>query len=573
MNRLSALDALFLYLETPETPMHVGSVTIFQPQAPQADLFAQFRKHTAARLDLLPSYRRRLKPTPLGIDHPAWVIEDKPDLDYHIRHKAVPKPGSMAELRALVAELHALPLDRARPLWQYHLIEGLEGGAFAVYAKVHHAAMDGVAGQTTLGVVYDFSPDDERLPAARSAVSPDVEPSDAIELVSTAVVDFVRQGWRAVKSLPGAIGQLRSIAPNLSRDARFLFGYVRDMPRTPFNATISAERVYATCSLPLADVKALASSRRVTINDVVLALSAGGLRRYLIERAALPKKPLTAAVPASVRAFGDAKLNNQVFFSLCRLPTDVAAPLPRLAAAQAAAQEAKSLFADVKNFMTTDVSLPGAPIAVTALGRLWARARAANRLWPAYNVIVSNVPGPRRPLYCVGAPAKHYFPVSIAHHGCALNITVQSYCDSLDFGLVASRDVAPDAQRIADFIAEDFVGLRKADAELARPEAVETIAVASRSQPVGVHPPIAVGEPLATAPEGGEKREEERVTALSHHLEALGAATEALMRALEAEPASGNAKPAAAARRGARQRRVASMAWRRKGKAPADSAV
>ncbi|MBV9287122.1 MAG: wax ester/triacylglycerol synthase family O-acyltransferase [Hyphomicrobiales bacterium] len=574
MNRLSALDALFLYLETPETPMHVGSVTVFQPEKPQDDLFARFREHTAARLDLLPSYRRRLQATPLGIDHPAWLVEDKLDLDHHIRHKALPKPGSMTELRALVAELHALPLDRARPLWQYHFIEGLEGGAFAVYAKVHHAAMDGVAGQATLGVVYDFSPDDEHLATVRSPVSPDVEPSDAIELASTAVGDFIRQGWRAVKSLPGAAAALTRIAPNLSRDARFLFSYVKDTPRTPFNATISAARVYATCSLPLADVKALARSRGVTINDIVLALSAGGLRRYLIGRAALPKKPLTAAVPASVRAIGDAKLNNQVFFSLCRLPTDVAAPLPRLVAAQAAAQEAKSLFADVRNLMTTEISLPGAPIVVTALGRIWAGARAANYLWPAYNVIVSNVPGPPRPLYCIGAPATHYFPVSIPHHGCALNITVQSYCDSLDFGMVASRDIAPDAQRIADFIVEDFAALSKADAALVRPEAVETIAVAPRSLTVVAHPPIALlGEPLATAPAAPEKQEEERVSALSRDLDALGAAAEALMRNLEMDQASDTAAARAvpARTRVRRRKTAASGARRRKGKAPARS--
>jgi len=149
MKRLSALDALFLYMETPETPMHVASLTIFKPETPGGDLFARFRAHTAARLDLLPSYRRRLESTPLGLDHPVWVVDDKLDLDYHLRHAALPKPGGMAELRALVAQLHAIPLDRTRPLWEYTFIEGLEDGAFAVYVKVHHSAMDGVAGMAT----------------------------------------------------------------------------------------------------------------------------------------------------------------------------------------------------------------------------------------------------------------------------------------------------------------------------------------------------------------------------------------------------------------------------------------
>ena len=216
----------------------------------------------------------------------------------------------------------------------------------------------------------------------------------------------------------------------------------------------------------------------MTINDVVLALCAGALRRYLAEHAALPEKPLTAGVPASLRPLGNAQLNNQVVFTLSRLPTDVAEPLPRLAAAQAAGQEAKNLFADMRDLVTTDISILGAPLVVMGLTRLWAGARAANYLWPFFNTVISNVPGPRQTMYCVGAPATHYFPVSIPYHGCALNITVQSYLDQLDFGLIACSETVPDAQRIADFIVEDFAAMRKADAELSRPEAIETIAVA-----------------------------------------------------------------------------------------------
>ena len=215
MKRLSLLNALFLYMESPETPMHVASVTIFKPTAPRDDLFAQFREHIAGRLDLLPSSRRRLAPTPLGIDHPVWVTENNLDLDYHVRHQALPKPGGMEELRNLIGRLHAVPLDRSRPLWEYHFIEGLEGGAFAVYVKVHHSTMDGLAGMATLGVTYDFAPGAEHEIARERIVPPDDGPSDAIELTSTAVGDFVRQGWRAVKSIcRGWFGPLRKIAPN-----------------------------------------------------------------------------------------------------------------------------------------------------------------------------------------------------------------------------------------------------------------------------------------------------------------------------------------------------------------------
>ncbi|RBP05682.1 diacylglycerol O-acyltransferase [Roseiarcus fermentans] len=531
MKRLSALDALFLYMETPETPMHVASLTIFKPEAPSDDLFARFRAHTAARLDLLPSYRRRLESTPLGLDHPVWV-DDQPDLDYHIRHAALPKPGGMEELRALVAQLHAVPLDRTRPLWEYTFIEGLEDGAFAVYVKVHHSAMDGVAGMATIGVIYDFAPQSGEERAPRRLVSPDPEPVDGIEIASTAIGDFVRQGFRAVASLPSVARALTKTAPNFVRDAKFLYSYVKDMPRTPFNAAISGHRVFATASLPFAEIRAVARSRGATVNDVVLALTSGALRRYLSERGALPEKPLTAGVPASVRPRGDAQLNNQVIFTVSKLPTDVAEPLPRLAAAKAAGEEAKALFSDLREFVTTNVSIIGAPLAIMGIARLWAGARAANYVWPFFNLVVSNVPGPREPFYCVGAKATHYFPISIPFHGGALNLTVQSYLDTLDFGLIACSETVPDAQRIADLIVEDFAALRAADAEAARPDFVTSIAVALAAKPPATHQPIALGE---AKPERAAAHE--RKSPLGREIDGLAQATEALRRRLESRDA------------------------------------
>jgi WS/DGAT/MGAT family acyltransferase len=522
MKRLSLIDALFLYMETPETPMHVAGVMIFKPASPQDDLLARFRDHVAARLDLLPSYRRRLESTPLGIDHPVWVVEDKIDLAYHIRHAALPKPGGMEELRALVAQLHAIPLDRARPLWEHHFIEGLEGGAFAVYSKFHHSMMDGMAGMATLGLIYDFEPGGEHENLPGRMAPPDVEPSDVIELTSTAVGDFIRQGWRAVKSLPGVAKALRTVAPHFGRDARFLYSYMKEMPRTPFNRMISSHRVYATSSLSLPKVKAFAKSRGVTINDVVVALCAGALRRYLVEHEALPHKPLTAGVPVSVRPPGDAQLNNQVMFTLSHLPTDVAEPLPRLAAAQAAGKEAKNLFADMRDLVTTDVSILGAPLVVIGLTRLWVGARAANYLRPVFNTLVSNVPGPRQTVYCVGAPAIHYFPVSIPYHGCALNMTVHSYLDQLDFGLIACSEAVPDVQRIADFVVEDFDAMREAASNSSRPE---TIAVA-KPAPAAAHKPIELAEANAHP----QVRQGEIVSGLRQQIDALGEATEVLLR-------------------------------------------
>jgi diacylglycerol O-acyltransferase / wax synthase len=538
MNRLSLVDSLFLYLETPQTPMNIASLTIFTPALPQTDLFARFHEHTAARLDLLPSYRRRLEMTPLGLDHPVWVTEDSIDLDHHIRHNVLPKPGTMEQLRACVAELHAVPLDRARPLWEYHLIEGLEHGAFAVYIKMHHCDMDGIAGMSTLDVVYDFSPDGGPAPLRHKAVGPSGEPADFLELTSTAIADFLRQGYRAVTSLPGAARTLAKAAPHFTRDARFLLSYATQMPRTPFNVAISPHRVYATCSLPLAEVKRIAKSRGATINDVVLALSAGALRRYLIDHHALPNAPLIAGVPASLRAPGDATLNNQVMFSLSRLPTDVSDPLQRLAAARSAGQEAKGLFADVRDLLTTDISIVGAPLVITALGRLMAGTRAYNVVRPFFNVVVSNVPGPREPMYCAGAPARHYFPMSIPFHGCALNITVQSYLDQLDFGLIACSETVPDAQRIADYLAEDFEALRKADEASSRSDVIGATALSAPRAPASGQE---AARPDGPGAKGGSSKAEPE-SALARNIEALGRATEAMSRKLK-EQAVGSVSP------------------------------
>jgi WS/DGAT/MGAT family acyltransferase len=264
----------------------------------------------------------------------------------------------------------------------------------------------------------------------------------------------------------------------VAKDARHFLPYLRGTPRTPFNVAISGERILALCSLPLHEVKALAKAKGATVNDVVMAVCAGAIRRYLLERAALPDLPLVAAVPASVRPIGDATINNQVMFTLARLPTNVSAPLPRLVAASAAGREAKTLFADVKDLLTTDFSIPGAPLVISGIARLMAATRVANVLPWSFNVLISNVPGPRTPMYCVGSEAVHYYPLSVPFHGCALNITVLSYLDRLEFGLTACRKTVPDAQTLADYIGEDFHALCEAATALARPDAVAMIEIA-----------------------------------------------------------------------------------------------
>ena len=498
MDRLSALDAGFLYLETPDTPMHVGSLTIFASAAAARDkVFERFREHTAARLDLLPSYRRRLEMTPLGLDHPVWVDEDNLDLDYHLRHLTLPRPGTMEQLRALVARLHAIPLDRTRPLWQYHLIEGLEGGGFAVYVKVHHADMDGVAAMATVDVIFDFATDPPPIHVFSNKISSGTDRPDFLELLGTANANFLRQWLRVGRSLPKMARAVAKVGQNLPRDVRLLLKYARTTPRTLFNVAISNQRAYGTVSLSLSEAKTVGKARHATINDVVLSLCAGALRRYLSERQALPQAALLAAVPVSLRLPGDSRLNNQTVFTLCRLATDIPDALARLSMTCVASQGAKTLFAEVKDALTTELSLYGAPIVVTGLAQLMAMTRAANVLPVMYNVVISNVPGPRKPIYCNGAPAQHYFPLSIPYHGCALNITVQSYLDNLEFGLTACRATVPDVQVIADYLAEEFEALKRACEAIDRPDAVEIIEIAAPA--VSARTPRVAAKRAATA--------------------------------------------------------------------------
>lgn len=478
MNRLSGLDAAFLYLETPETPMNIGSVTIFAPTTASRDtIFQRFRDHTVARLDLLPSYRRRLQMTPFGIDHPVWVEEEDLDLDYHIRRRALPHPGSIEQLRSLVAELHMVPLDRARPLWQYHLIEGLKGGGFAVYAKVHHANMDGVSGIATVSVIYDFSPDPPPVPATKARGR--ARKASFLQLIGNALRDFVGQDLRLVRAAPRFAVALARVAGRAARTFRLLPDSMRLSPKTPFNVSISSERSYGTASISLTDVKRIAKTRNTTVNEVVLAICAGALRRYLSARKALPPEPLIAAVPVSLREPGHMELNNQVAAVLCSLATDVADPLQRLALIAASAEDSKQRFFDIRDIWPLDISFFGAPILATGLARLAASTGILSMLPNVMNLWISSIPGPQQPMYCAGARALHYFPVSIPYHGLALEITSQSYLDDIEFGLTACRATVPDVQVIADDLMQELAVLQRAIDAVSKAGAVEVIDIAA----------------------------------------------------------------------------------------------
>ena len=314
MQQLSGLDTAFLNLETAAVPLHVGSVSIIAATAEDGTPvgYDQIAATLQARLHLLPPFRWKLAQVPLGLDHPYWVDDPDFDLEFHLRENALPAPGTDAQLAELVARIHARKLDRARPLWEMHVISGLASGDVAVYTKMHHAAIDGVSGAEIMTVLLDLAPTPAGVvPHDRTGPAPVPVPRRR-EVLGRAGLNLVRLPLRVAETatrtavaLPYLGGMVRGALPGLRGDG------LLDRPRlqappTPFNATLSAHRRFAYGSLPLADIKKVKNASGMTVNDVVMALCAGAVRRYLLDAGALPEAPLQAMVPISVRGQGKA---------------------------------------------------------------------------------------------------------------------------------------------------------------------------------------------------------------------------------------------------------------------------
>ena len=444
---LSGLDAGFLYLEAAGTPMHVGSVMLLR--APKRRAYDFHRAIVALMRERMPEavpLRRVLQDAPLELGHPHWIESPGVDLDRHIEKRQLAAPGSPAQLWRLIAELHAEPLPRDRPLWQFVVIEGLESGEVALYSKIHHALLDGQGGIALAQVLLDVHPTKRGLgPAGASAAPPPKSKRPAKKSVGASAQGFAR----IVRDLPA----LLKAATDAARGAGSLLGKLRDSvmlaPRTPFNAQVGPQRSYAVTSLPLDAVKRIAHHFDTSLNDVVLTLCASTLREYLLRRKLLPKETLVAAMPISLRASGDASVNNQVSMVQCALRTDIADPAERLQAIAAATGSLKRQVSSVRNFIPTDFPGFAAPIWAPGLSWLWAHSGIVERLPPLANLVVSNVPGPPMTLYMAGAKIVHYYPVSIVTHGLGLNITVNSYAGWLEFGVIAGKEIAPKVATIA----------------------------------------------------------------------------------------------------------------------------
>jgi diacylglycerol O-acyltransferase len=488
MKQLTGMDASFLYMETGAQFGHVSSVSVYKrpPGQPNYDPLSAWRAQLVSRLHLLEPLTRRLRMVPFGLDHPYWVEDPNFDLDFHVRQTAIAPPGTDQQLADVTARIVGRPLDRNRPLWESYVIEGLAGKRFAILTKVHHSTVDGASGAELLTMMLDTDPGGDVIEPGELPVGERL-PTD-VEMVGRAAGNLVRKPGRALllgartardigkatrnpalvaaanqlrSGLRGPLGSLLNIGRSREERGEAVGALPTRAPQTPFNAAISPHRRLALRSLPLADVKELKNAVGATVNDVVMAMCAGGLRTWLEVHDALPDEPLVAMVPVSVRTGEEVeRWTNRVSALFAVIPTDEPDPLTRLAKMHQAMVGAKQLFDAVPAEQLTEfAAFPPPAVFAQAMRTV---TRLTTRFGSPVNLVISNVPGPRETLYSAGAELEHYYPVSTIVDGQGLNITVQSYRDTLDIGLVACRELVPDVWDLAQYMVDDLAAMSKA---------------------------------------------------------------------------------------------------------------
>lgn len=466
MQRLSGLDASFLYLETPTSHMHVAMTGIYDTSTmPGGYSFEAFRNHIRERLHLVPLFTRRLVEVPFQLHHPVWVEDPNFDLDYHVRRIAVPAPGGRRELAEIAAQIASIPLDRNHPLWESWVIEGVKQNRVGFVCKVHHAAIDGAAGAEIMTALYDL----EAVPPPRPApelAEPEQVPTD-LELVTHALRSRVRRIPGMVPLLGRTLQSVNNIVQN-RRDPEGKVGAVPlTAPRTPWNAAIGPQRRVAFARVGLEEAKAVKDAFGVKLNDVVLAIVAGALREYLERRGdGVPLDPLLAVCPVSVRTEDEVgEGGNRVSAMFTSLATDIDDPAERLRQIATNTEGAKSEHNALGARMLTDWGEFAAPRTFGLASRLYSSMNLADRHRPIHNLVISNVPGPPFPLYLAGAELVAAYPMGPIMEGAGLNATVLSYRYSIDFGFMVDRDLVPDIWDLAAAVSTAFDKLQEAAAK------------------------------------------------------------------------------------------------------------
>jgi diacylglycerol O-acyltransferase / wax synthase len=448
MKTVSGLDGTFLHNETAETPQHVGALSRYAlPSGYRGDFYDDFRRELAKRLHLVPVFTRKLAPMPLQFANPAWVEDGKVDLDYHVQRVTLPSPGTQAQLEDCVGRLHSELLDRNHPLWQIFVIDGLDNGDAAYYLKVHHATMDGQASVLLMQTLFDPTPKPRRI---RHGQLPAAEHPDMAELAAIALRHDAGQYLKLMRQLPDVVKTLADLFGAAPRRAPGRAGEDASFaPKTVFNTQITGERGYAAVSIPLDTMKQLAAAHDTKLNDVVLALCSGALRRYLKQHGGLPTKPLIAAMPISLREAGNTEYTTQATMALVSLSTHIADPVKRLRAIRDASFAAKQQAKSARGVTSTDFPTIGVPWLMQTIASLSGRPGVVDAMPNLANVVISNVAGPTAPLYAHGARMTTYWPLSIVGHGLGLNITVISYAGAMGFGFTTARSAIPDPRELS----------------------------------------------------------------------------------------------------------------------------
>ncbi|MBC7603892.1 MAG: wax ester/triacylglycerol synthase family O-acyltransferase, partial [Ramlibacter sp.] len=476
MKSLSGLDATFLYLETPETPMHVGSLNLYElPKGFKGSFHKAVKEHIAKRMHLAPIFGRRLAFMPFDMGHPMWVEADEVDLDFHIR-KIAGKQLTVRQAEAMAAKLHGQLIDRAHPLWEFYVFDNIkpdagmkvEGKLVGFYSKIHHAALDGKGGMVLANALLDISATPREVPPADPArkgrKGADLKVG---EMIGAVFSNSIAQVAKLARSLPSAAGSIGGAVARQSvkGGGKGITGMrpklpISLAPKTIFNVGITRHRVFATASVPFAESKAMAKAMGGSFNDIVLWICSTALRNYLTKHATLPKKPLVAAMPVSLREESNKELNNQASITVVDLGTHIANPIKRMNAIMTSTAKVKEALVNLKSVLPTDYPSLMAPWlvggAAKALFKTYGKDGVADRLPSIANVAISNVPGPQVPLFLAGARMRTFHPLSIVIHGLALNITIQTYAGSVDFGIIADKKAVPHVQDLADALEVAF---------------------------------------------------------------------------------------------------------------------
>ena len=467
MQQLSGLDASFLYFETANAPMHISSMSIYDPSTMSEGRISYERllANTEARLHLARCFRQKLARVPLDLDHPYWVEDAAFDLEFHVRHIALPKPGSWRQLCTQAARLHSQPLDLTRPLWEMYLIEGIDGvpglpkGSFAVVQKTHHAAIDGVSGTEMMAAIHDATPDAEPPPVTKRWIA-ERDPN-TLDLLGRTLANNVRQPFRIARVLADTVPGVRRYR-DVQRRSRI--EETGECPRTRFNDAVTPHRVMGGALFDLGVIREIRKTiTGATVNDVIVTLCGGALRKYLEAHEELPAQSLIAMAPISVRTEDQkGSAGNRVSTMSIAVRSDVADPAARLQAVHESTQHSKKLSNAIGANVMTDATqfIPGSLAGLAA--RASARLGLANRIRPFINTVITNVPGPQTPLYSAGARLVAMYGMGPVMDSMGLIHPIFSYCGGVTVSFTSCREMLPDPDFYEDCLRASYDELKAA---------------------------------------------------------------------------------------------------------------